>query len=166
MSTVGFGEAFNSAEVVRIAQNPACDVKVCTPAGLTIMKLISWDQAYPVRSDDAKDIHFILTKYVDAGNEERLYGSDKDIVESPDFDFSMASPRLLGRDMALIANEKTVKAVSRILDEETREDSQLRLAHQMLGTTLDTEGDLDGNLALLCQLLQGLSEGIARKSQI
>ncbi|MCX6142111.1 MAG: hypothetical protein NTZ35_02725 [Ignavibacteriales bacterium] len=163
MSTVGFEEAFSSSEVVRIAQNPTCDIKVCTPPGLAIMKLISWDEVYPARKDDANDIHYILTHYVDAGNEARLYGSDKDIAQSPDFDFSMASPRLLGRDVASIANESTLEEIRRILERETRDDSELRLVQQMQGLVVNREGDLERNIGLLRQLQQGLSEGMAHK---
>ena len=165
MSTVGFEEALSSAKVVRIAQNPPCEIKVCTPPGLAIMKLISWDEVYPARKDDANDIQYILTHYVDAGNEARLYGSDKDIAQSPDFDFSMASPRLLGRDMASIANESTLEEIRRILERETRDDSELRLVQQMQGSVVNQEGGLEGNISLLSQLQQGLFEGVARKNR-
>ena len=165
MSTIGFEEAFDSSEIVRIALNPPCDIKVCTPAGLAIMKLISWDQAYPERKGDANDIHYILTNYVDAGNEERLYGSDKDIAQSQDFDFSMASPRLLGRDMASIAGGTTLEEIRRILDRETKDGSQLRLAQQMQRSPLSREIDLEKTIGLLRQLMQGLSEGISSESQ-
>ena len=129
------------------------------------MKLISWDQAYPERKGDANDIHYILTNYVDAGNEERLYGSDKDIAQSQDFDFSMASPRLLGRDMASIAGGTTLEEIRRILDRETKDGSQLRLAQQMHRSPLSREIDLEKTIGLLRQLMQGLSEGLASESQ-
>ncbi|MDP2886359.1 MAG: nucleotidyl transferase AbiEii/AbiGii toxin family protein [Ignavibacteria bacterium] len=165
MSTIGFEEAFKSSEVVRIVHDSPCDVKVCTPAGLAIMKLIAWDQMKPERSDDAKDLHYILTNYVDAGNGDRLFGSDKDIAESDDFDFSMASPRLLGRDMASIATGNTLEEICRILERETKDDSQLRLAQQMARVPLSRESDLERNIGLLRQLMQGLSEGMASKGR-
>lgn len=164
MSTIGFQNAFDSSEIVRIALDPPCDIKVCTPVGLAMMKLIAWGQMYPGRRDDAKDIHYILTNYIDAGNEDRLYGSDRDIAESQDFDFSMASPRLLGRDMASIAGGNTLEEIRRILERETKDDSQLRLAQQMQGSPLHREIDLEKNLALLYQWKQGFNEGVASKS--
>lgn len=163
MSTIGFEDAFKSAEVVRIALDPPCDVKVCTPAGLAIMKLVSWDQKYPERSDDAKDIHYILTNYIDVGNEDRLYGPDKDIAQSEDFDFSMASPRLLGRDIAAIAGESALAEIIRILESETKYDSQFRLAQQMLGSQINSEGLFESTISLLKQLRLGILERLASK---
>lgn len=165
LSTIGFEDAFKSAEVVRIALDPPCDVKICTPAGLAIMKLVSWDQKYPERSDDAKDIHYILTNYIDAGNEDRLYGPDKDIAQSEDFDFSMASPCLLGRDIAAIAGQETLSEIVRILDNETRDDSQFRLAQDMLRNQTNRGDLLENTIGLLKEMRRGILEGKTSRGQ-
>lgn len=72
MSALGFEEAYNCSQIVRLRSKPVLDVRFATPCGLALMKLISWSASYPQRDRDAKDMLFLLKTYIDAGNKQRL----------------------------------------------------------------------------------------------
>lgn len=42
MNVMGFTEAFENALTVRISEVPNLEIKVASPAGMLILKLISW----------------------------------------------------------------------------------------------------------------------------
>lgn len=132
MRTDGFEEALQSSIAVRISVEPEVIVNVCTPAALAVMKLCSWKDAYPERKKDATDLRYILEKYIEAGNEDRLYTSDDDLLAAG-LDYDLVSARLLGRDAREICTEKTRKTVIEILNEELTAKSALRLLADMVG---------------------------------
>ena len=82
------------------------------------MKLISWKEKYPERPKDADDFLLIMHEYEHAGNFDRLYASEQDLLTEEDFDNQIASIRLLGRDMAMIVNKDTAKVVRSILEDD------------------------------------------------
>lgn len=124
MNVLGFQEACDAAEWVRIQDEPELDVPVATPVGMVLLKLIAWtDRTADLRKKDALDILYLLTTYeaiqevVDALYEgENIY-----IMESYDWDITLAGAHLLGGHAKAIAQENTRQEI-------------VRLAH----------GDLDG----------------------
>jgi predicted nucleotidyltransferase len=132
MTTTGFDEAFDYAVVLRINNSPIMDVKICTPPAMVILKLIAWDEKYPERTRDAQDIYFITQKYIDAGNEVRLYNEDKDLIEEDGYDYELSSPRLLGRDIGALAHAETYALVMAILDREIMAEADSRLIADMI----------------------------------
>jgi predicted nucleotidyltransferase len=164
MSTIGFEDAFNSSVTVRFSKEPQCDVRVCTASGLAIMKLISWDQKYPERNNDAKDLLFILTNYIHLENENRLYNSDKDITQEDGFDFGMAGPRLLGRDIAKIASSETIDVVHNLLVKETKHDSNFRLIGDMMRNRFTDNYSVESALSLLKHMKKGIGDVISKAS--
>jgi predicted nucleotidyltransferase len=157
MRTAGFEEALGSAIDVTIALDPEYTVKVCTPAALAAMKLIAWHENYPLRRKDAEDLLFIMKEYVHAGNEQRLYLSDADLLAGVNYSFEEASPRLLGRDIRGIVTSQTRSALLKILDAELADDSQFRLLSDMSWAGLREERSQEGILMLLRQLRIGLT---------
>ena len=103
MSVTGFRECFQDAVQVKICDKPKLSVNVVSLAGLTILKLISWDENGDRRQKDASDLFFIIQNYLDTGNLERLFEEAPDIVDSGDYDYDAGSARLLGRDISKIA---------------------------------------------------------------
>jgi predicted nucleotidyltransferase len=89
------------------------------------MKLISWKEKYPERSKDADDLLLIMHEYEHAGNFDRLYASELDLLTEEGFDNQTASIRLLGRDMAMIIDKDTAKIVISILEDETHDSQKL-----------------------------------------
>jgi predicted nucleotidyltransferase len=159
MTTTGFDEAFESSILLRIKNEPPLDVKICTPPAMVVLKLIAWDEKYPERADDAIDIMYILETYIDAGNDDRLYGDDDDLHDEDDFDYTKASARMLGRDIVKIASQTTIDTVLKILDRETNENSKYKLITDMNRSQGSFQGEyFENTLQLLQQLKKGIQE--------
>ncbi|PKN70986.1 MAG: hypothetical protein CVU54_03120 [Deltaproteobacteria bacterium HGW-Deltaproteobacteria-12] len=125
MSIVGFKEAFENSIIFRLNSDPELDIKVPTLPGLAVMKIISWKEKYPERSKDADDLLLIMHEYEHAGNFDRLYVSEQDLLMEEDFDNQIASIRLLGRDMGMIVDKDTAKVVRSILEGENNDFQNL-----------------------------------------
>src|SRR4030065_2072108 len=121
MSMVGFEEAYEYSITVRLSSDPELDIKLASLPGLAIMKRISWKEKYPNRRRDAEDLFFIMNKYEEAGNSERLYEEDLPLLQEEGFDTKLAGTRLLGRDMVKISDPETSRTIKGILDAETEE---------------------------------------------
>ncbi len=49
MNILGFKEAYDTSLLIRIHDAPALEVRVPTVAGMALMKIISWNDRYPLR---------------------------------------------------------------------------------------------------------------------
>lgn len=125
MSIIGFKEALENSIIVRLNSDPKLDIKVPTLPSLAIMKLISWNEKYPERPKDADDLFLIMNEYENAGNFDRLYTKEQDLLTEEGFDNQIASIRLLGKDMAMIADKDTAKVVRSILEDKTNDPHKL-----------------------------------------
>jgi predicted nucleotidyltransferase len=123
MSIVGFKEAFENSITVRLNSDPELDIKVSTLPGLAVMKLISWKEKYPERPKDADDLFLIMNEYERTVNFDRLF--EEKLMDEEGFDATLASIRLLGRDMAIIADKDTAMVVRSILEDETQNSQKL-----------------------------------------
>ncbi|OGW26302.1 MAG: hypothetical protein A2X59_06810 [Nitrospirae bacterium GWC2_42_7] len=158
MSMVGFKEAYEYSISVRLSTEPALDIKLPTLPGLAIMKIISWKEKYPERKKDAEDLLLIMHKYEEAGNFDRLYDKEQDLLQEENFETRHASIRLLGRDIAKIADADTLNIVRTILDRETGEQSQYRLVTDMVRGSLSYDDRFEEILLQVEKLKKGLSE--------
>lgn len=158
MSVVGFKEAYEYSVSVRLSSVPELDIKLPTLPGLALMKLISWKEKYPERQKDAEDLLLIMQKYEEAGNFDRLYEKEQSLLEEEHFDTRHASIRLLGRDMAMMADPYTLNTVRTILSEEIGQRSQYRLITDMIRGTVASDTKFDEILSQLEKLRQGLVE--------
>ncbi len=152
MSVLGFQEAFDHSITLRLNADPLLEIKVPTLAGLALIKLIAWDDAYPTRQKDAEDLLFIVNKYE---NTVDLFDTEPVLMQEEAFDARLAGIRLLGRDMAHVADPETRTAVQSVLDRETMEQSQYRLIADMLKDRLKTENSFEGILRQVEKLKQG-----------
>ncbi len=159
MSMVGFEEAYEYSITLRLSSDPELDIKLASLPGLAIMKLISWKEKYPNRKRDAEDLLFIMNKYEEAGNSERLYGEDLPLLQEEGFDTKLAGTRLLGRDMAKISDPETFLIIKEILDAETEEMSRYKLVSDMNRETGMFDTRFDEILLQLKKLKQGIVEG-------
>ena len=158
MSMVGFEEAYKHSITVRVSSDPDLDIKLASLPGLAIMKLISWKEKYPDRKRDAEDLLLMMNKYEEAGNSERLYEEALPLLQEEGFDTRLAGTRLLGRDMAIISDPKTFLVVKEILDAETEEMGQYKLATDMMREAVMSETRFDEMLAQLMKLKHGFVE--------
>ncbi len=156
MGLVGFKEAYEYSIAVRLSSAPELDIRLPTLPGLALMKLISWKEGYPERQRDAEDLLTIMQKYEKAGNFDRLYEEERSLLEEEGFDTTYASIRLLGRDMAIMAEPITLELIRKILDAETGQLSQYRLATDMIKGRFDFEAEFDEVLVQVEKLRQGL----------
>ncbi len=156
MNMLGFEEAHNHALKVRLRSDPVLDVRFASLAGLAAMKIIAWNDNYSRRKKDAQDLFLIMRTYLDAGNQERLYSEEQDLVNVKDFDYVHAGARLLGRDIAAILNAKSVKTVLEILTRETSDQGRNRLVEDMMGIRGTSDNDFVERLGLLQELTSGI----------
>lgn len=157
LNVVGFSDAYKNTQMIRIRSKPVLDIKVATLSGLVVLKLISWeDRSY--KDKDAKDLDFIITNYLEAGNRERLYSENEDILVEYEFESKLSGAGLLGRDISKEFNEKTKAALLEILNQETDENGQFKLAINMVGIRSTSENDFEKKLDLIKALKKGVFE--------
>jgi predicted nucleotidyltransferase len=159
MSTLGFEEAYHNTITVRMhVVDPALDINFVSLPGLALLKIVSWNDDQLRRGTDARDLLLLMRSYLDAGNQERLWNEEMDLV-GEDFDYVRAGSRLLGRDIGEILSPDTRKAVLKILDEETGEQNQYRLVENMMNRGAESS-DFEDVLQLLEDLKAGILERI------
>ena len=159
MNILGFKDAYENAIIVRMSSTPVLEIKIPSLPGLALMKLIAWREKYPERNKDAQDLLFIMKKYEDTGIFDKLYSDEPDLLQTEGFDIRLASVRLLGRHMALIADKKdTAREVMDILNEETESGSESKLAIAMLG---NRGFALSEGYEEIKKLIEKLKEGFA-----
>jgi predicted nucleotidyltransferase len=114
MSTIGFQEALESAMAVTIADGVS--IPVVSPAALAMLKIIAWkERGNPGNRKDARDFSLLLTSYLRAGNERRLYDEFARLLDQEGFDFDAAGAHILGCDIATIASANTRGELNRIV---------------------------------------------------
>ena len=115
MRVAGFTDGLESAVLLRLDKNLVIPV-VSIPV-LLLLKLFAWvDRKYERR--DVADIRTLLKEHGDAGNEDRLYGAELNILEAEGYDFELAGARLIGRDAAGAISEDTRKRAREILESD------------------------------------------------
>jgi predicted nucleotidyltransferase len=93
MRVTGFSDGLESAVPVHLI------IPVVSLPVLLVLKLFAWrDRKHEMR--DAPDIYTLLRQYGDAGNEDRLFGEDMDVLEAEGYDFELAGARLIAHDVA------------------------------------------------------------------
>jgi len=105
MDVTGYREAFAAAQAVEI--QPDFSVRVVSLPGLAILKLFAWADRGATDPRDAGDFAALLHQYSAAGNEDRLYGPEIEVLETLNYDVDLAGARLLGRDAARITTSAT-----------------------------------------------------------
>ncbi|MEW6144581.1 MAG: nucleotidyl transferase AbiEii/AbiGii toxin family protein [Thermodesulfobacteriota bacterium] len=156
MSVIGFSEAYENTLRVRLRAEPVLDAKVASLPGLTALKLISWNDRRAGEDRDASDLAHIIKHYYQAGNEDRLFNEKYNIMEELDHRIEEAGARLLGHDIEAIVKQETKELILRILDEETDEAGQFKLATTMVGRSITFDRDLDKCKTLLIELKKGI----------
>ena len=159
MNALGFIESYENAVNVRLRESPVLEIPFATLAGLAIMKIISWNDNYPERKKDALDLSVIMRYYLDAGNEDRLFESEVDIIESLQeaggVDYLKAGARMLGRDMEKIAEPESKKKIIEIFERETSEQDRYKLVEDMIDISFESSSDFEELFDLLKQLKLG-----------
>jgi predicted nucleotidyltransferase len=88
MNVAGFEEALASSIPIQIEEN--LTVRVASIPGLMVLKFVAWSDRGRETDKDAADIYRLLTAYADAGNADRLYDQEMDLLETVGFDVQLA----------------------------------------------------------------------------
>lgn len=158
MSTVGFAEAFESSWELKIDEN--FKVKIVSLAGLVMLKFIAYNDNSAKRRRDVQDIWFIAKNYLKAGNEDRIYEQDADLLDEVDFDTRICGARLLGRDIALILRDKALSIVTETLADEESGGKLEKLADVISSENLYDEAQYKFILKTLTELRRGILERV------
>ena len=134
MNVAGFEEALASSVLIEIEANLM--VHVASLAGLALLKPAAWVDRGRESNKDAADLYRLLTSYADAGNTDRLYEQELDLLEAVDFDMRLAGAELLGRDVATICDTQILNQVRSILALERNRE---RLVIDMVRTSTYAE---------------------------
>lgn len=153
MNVAGYREALEAAQEVEIA--PSFVVRVASLPGLAVLKLLAWADRGIEDPRDATDLVTIMRRYADAGNEDRLYGEEADVLETVAHNVDLASPRLLGKDAGRIIADATREQVIALL----RDDAAVqRLVKDMARAIRGIEDSITEAETLLAEFRNGLEE--------
>ena len=154
MNVAGFEEALESSVLIEAEQS--LTVLVASQPGLALLKLTAWADRRSETTKDADDLYLLLTTCADAGNTDRLYDQEIDLLEAAGFDLELAGAELLGRDVASICKTQTLRQIRSIL---TSERNRERLISHIVRTILDAEA-----ASSVGRMLNGFCSGFLRVS--
>jgi len=154
LNVSGFKDALASA--IRVQVDADLVVPVVSLAGLAVLKLMAWAARKHETNKDADDLRRLLKDYGNAGNADRLYGEELNVLEVAKFDFDIAGARLLGRDVARIVSPETGRRITSIME------SSEQLNH-LLTQMLQTSIVLDEQAPKQCaELLESFRQGFLK----
>lgn len=146
MNVAGFPQALDAAIPVRIAKD--CVVPVASLPAQAMLKIVAWQDRHAADRKDAIDLLFLMARYAQAGNLDRLYSDAFDLVERHGHDPDIAGAALLGRDMAAIAGDADIRA--QILAILRPDDPAPPILTHMLGSRMPVfEADTSETIAAL-----------------
>lgn len=132
MSVLGFQEACNNAEWVRIQESPELDIPVVTPSGMVLLKLIAWtDRARELRVKDAQDIAYLFESYEEISEVRDALFNAVEIMEKYEWDQTLGSTHLLGEHASRIASKDTRAMISQLAGGGLGERNLERLIDEM-----------------------------------
>ncbi|QEY17226.1 hypothetical protein D0C16_15320 [Cellvibrio sp. KY-GH-1] len=136
MNVLGFQEALNNANTVRLRDAPILDVPVASPEGMTILKLIAWtDREIEQRNKDAKDLAYLLTTYENIPViSDQLYG-EITLMELYGWDLTLASAHQLGINVKQITLQQTYVVIANLLNNQSPRLKLERLINEMSENT-------------------------------
>lgn len=112
LSVYGTKEAVAQAKVVE------GNFKVVTLPGLCVLKLIAFNEKPDSRAKDLQDFYFLLENYGEIAGEQLFDGADYEDLVGEDFELTIASAKMLGRQIKNISqeNEDLLNKLKQILN--------------------------------------------------
>jgi predicted nucleotidyltransferase len=137
MNVAGFEAAFEAA--LRIELEPGLVISVASLPGLAILKTVAWADRHPVCTKDAADLYNILNAFESAGNVDRIFERELDLLESVGYDLTLAGAQLLGRDAAHIADSAATGQIVKLLNNDAMVD--LLVSHMLSTARLEENAE-------------------------
>jgi predicted nucleotidyltransferase len=158
MGVLGFREALASSNDILLPHGQRVAVVVLPM--LAVLKVFAWSErrAREPRKD-APDLLFILRKYLDAGQGDRLYNEAPHLFNAGDFDYERAGAWLAGHDAAELIRRhspdpgRIEERLQSILTPEIDPGGPLRL----IGEVVDMDMSAERALKLLAAFLAGVN---------
>ena len=155
MSIIGFEDAYQDCYEAKISEGKI--IKVASPVGLAIMKLISWSESSDRAQKDAEDLDLIFSEYYSLlNNVDRIY-EIPEILELVDFDLQRSGTVILGKDTAAILKNDTEKVIHSIIEQETNDSSNYKLVLDMMRANRFKENEFERRLQMINDFKTGLN---------
>lgn len=153
MNVEGFKEVFEQAS--EEIQTEDQRFKVCTLAGIVILKLIAWDDRPEMRGDDIDDIAEIIKNYFHF-NSEAIWQHHSDLF-TDDNELDEIASQYLGREIGKIisGNEKLIARVKGILEKGLSDSDSNNLDELIASESYET---IDYSRSLISHILAGIKE--------
>ena len=159
MNVLGFQDVLKNA--IRVLLRSDLTVLISSLPGMAVLKLIAWnDRRNELPEKDVADLALLLKNYAQAGNIDRLYEENLDLLEAEVHDYDRAGSRLLGRDMSCLMSKQTRAEVMAILQNNSDPKKNDRLiieVSRQLGMDKYEEAK-----SLLDCLKQGIEESLSK----
>ena len=108
MNVLGFSEAFEHALDVQISEDPDIVIPVASPAGLCLLKLVSWsDGEVGLRAKDAADFEYVIRSYTKIPEIYDAIYYEEGQMEAQGWDQTKASAMKLSQDTCKISSSTT-----------------------------------------------------------
>jgi predicted nucleotidyltransferase len=152
MNVEGFQEVYEQAS--EEVQTEDLHFRVCTLAGIVILKLIAWDDRPEMRGEDIDDIAEILKNYFHF-NSDAIFEHHNDLFGDNDLDEVAA--QYLGREIGKIIsrNKKLTERVTAILERGLSDSNQNNLDELLARESDET---IDYSRSLIAHILAGIKE--------
>jgi predicted nucleotidyltransferase len=112
MTVAGFEDAM--AASIQVQVSPTLTVPVVSLAALAILKIFAWEDR-KTTDKDAVDLYRVISRYADAGNEDRLYEPDSPHMEKFNYDPELAGAALAGEDSRMLSSAATITKLRTIV---------------------------------------------------
>ncbi|OMH39407.1 nucleotidyl transferase AbiEii/AbiGii toxin family protein [Motiliproteus sp. MSK22-1] len=156
MNVLGFQEAFSSARVIRIQDDPELDIPVATPEGMVILKLIAWmDRPSDKRDKDAKDLIYLFNTYEKVPEINKGLYEDQELMEQYEWDIDLAGAHLLGINAKNIATDQTYKAIYELFMDQHESLTRGLLKEEMC---VHIDSEYERNEELLNAFVDGFTQ--------
>lgn len=153
MNVEGFKEVFEQAS--EEIQTEDQRFRVCTLAGIVILKLIAWDDRPEMRGDDIDDIAEIIKNYFHF-NSDAIWEHHSDLF-TDDNELDEIASQYLGREIGKIisGNEKLIARVKGILKKGLSDSDSNNLDELLASESYET---IDYSRSVISHILAGIKE--------
>ena len=153
MNVEGFKEVFEQAS--EEIQTEDQRFKVCTLAGIVILKLIAWDDRPEMRGDDIDDIAEIIKNYFHF-NSDAIWEHHSDLF-TDDNELDEIASQYLGREIGKIisGNEKLISRVIGILEKGLSDSDSNNLDELLASESSET---IEYSRSLIAHILAWIKE--------
>lgn len=160
MTVLGFEEANRAALLINLSES-GLNVRVASPEGVALLKLISWSERDATnRKKDATDISFLAMNYFRLPKTENRSYDDERILVRFNYVIPVIGAYLLGQDIVQLASEESIEVIKGILDRNYHDKGLERFKEEANPISASAQVPASDIENVLNALVSGLREGI------